>query len=364
MAIPVTLTSRILNKIFSGRPRRMGQKLARVAGQAGHSDTRRRWRKLDTEDKIWAEMQRYLKKGAVLDVGDYDSRTALENAAARGHGDVVRKLVEHGADVNFSGHWRSSHMPLNSAAAIADVDIMRFLLSKGANPNHVNDYGDGALDNLVYASKQQPYIGAPPAKPAEAQECLKAMQEYGFVPTKAQKKNVFDNGPALAPLLPDVQAALDMKAAVEMNNMPALRQLLVDGVSADILADYHVETPLCHAATVGNLDMIELLVGAGAKVELPSPVTQYTPLQAATFNGQKEAFVSLLHKGADAKAPCAVKYDDPTTLDDVAKHSVNPRMKEFVDNVLDTIASAPPAVNTDTVIKVNKPLRIKQQMTP
>lgn len=365
MPYPVTLTSRILNKIFSKRPFRKGQKLARMVKNAGNPDSGwRRCRKLDTQEKIWAEAERYLKKGARIDAGDYDNTTALENACARGFGDIVRKLVAEGADVNASGHWRGDSTPLMSAAVHADVDIVKFLLQKGANANHISDYGKGALDMLCWVSAQQNYQGAPAAKPAEAKECLQSMLEHGFVPTQAQKTRVFKEANVLAPLLPDVQAALDMKAAVENNNLPRLRELLVDGVSPDLLAAYGAETPLCHAATVGNLDMIELLVGAGAKLELASPVSQYTPLQAATFNGQKEAFVSLLHKGADAKAPCAVRYDDPTTLDDVAKHSVNPRMKEFVDNVLDTIASAPPPVNTDTPIKVNKPIRIKPQMGP
>lgn len=364
MAYNIHLTSRILNKIFKNRPHRMGEKLARVASEGGTLLTRRRWRKLDTEEKVWAEMERYLKKGATLGAGSINNMTALEGACARGHADIARKLVAEGADVNASGHWRSDHKPLMRAAAIADVEIVNFLLLKGADPNFVSDYDQGALDMLVWAAAQQPYQGAAPAKPAEAKECLKLLLEYGFVPTQEQKKNVFKDSSVLAPLLPDVQAALDFKAAVEANNLPAVRELLVNGVHADILADYGVETPLCHAATVGNLPMLELLTGAGANLELASPVTKYTPLQAATFNGQKEAFVALLHKGADARATCAVKYDDPTTLDDVAKHSVNPRMKEFVDNVLDTMASAPPAVNTAAAIKVNKPLRLKQAMTP
>lgn len=360
MAIPVTLTSRVLNKIFSRRPHRKGMKLARVAHLAGQDFAPRRWRKLDTEEKIWAEMERYLKKGAQINAADYDSHTALERACSRGYADIVRKLVEHGADVNTSGHWRGDSMPLAAAAVGANVGIMRLLLEKGADPNHTDDYGRGAIDMLIWAATPQNFAGAPPSRLVEAQECLKLMLEYGFAPTPEQKKNIFKEGPALAHLLPEVQAAIDMKTAVEQNNLPALRQLLVDGVPADLLADYGVETPLCHAATTGNLDMIELLTGTGAKLELASPVTQYTPLQAATFNGQKEAFVALLHKGADATAHCAVKYDDPTTLDDVARHSVNPRMREFVQNVMDTIASAPPPVKSEAPIKVNKPLRIKQ----
>jgi hypothetical protein len=358
MTVPVTKTSKVLNKIFKGRPDRLGFKLARVGNRAG------RRRSLDTADKVWAKMEKYLRRGADID-RTYDGESALMHVCGGQFNEVARKLVVHGANINLQSAHNSSRTPLMYAAIAGDPDMVRFLLQHGANTN-VKGWGDTALDCAIDACKPSHNPSYP--KPATGRgsqaaggECVKLLVEYGATIEPQHKQKIFSEAPHVADLIPEVKGALDMHAAVQRNDLPALRDLLVSGVSADCLKDYKVDTPLCHAAASGNLPMIELLLSGGASIELPSPVSQYTPLQAATFNGQKDAFVLLLKKGADAKAPCAVKYDDPTTLDDVAKHSVNPQMTEFVKNVLETIASAPPPVNVNNAIKVNKPLRIRQQ---
>lgn len=58
-------------------------------------------------------------------------RTPLIEAAANGHLDVVRLLVENGADVNLKGEaWEG---PLHFAAERGHVEIVQFLLDHGAD---------------------------------------------------------------------------------------------------------------------------------------------------------------------------------------------------------------------------------------
>lgn len=357
MTVPVTQTSKVLNKIFKGRPDRLGFKLARVGDRAG------RRRSLDTDDKVWAKMEKYLRRGANID-RTYDGDSALLHVCGMNFNSVAKKLVENGANINQQSAHHHSRTALMYAASAGNAEMVRYLLQNGAQVN-LAGWGYTALDNAIDACKPRhnpnypkPATGA--GSQAESEECVKMLVEAGATIEPRHKEAIFCEAPMVADLIPDVKGAMDMHNAVQRNDLPALRDLLVAGVSPDCLKDYKTETPLCHAAATGNLPMIELLLSAGAAIELPSPATKYTPLQAATFNGQKEAFVLLLKKGADPKAPCEVKYDDPTTLDDVAKHSVNPHMTEFVKNVLDTIASAPPPVDVNNAIKVSKPLRIRQ----
>jgi len=57
----------------------------------------------------------------------------LHRAAERGHLDVVKLLLEHGADPNVQDD--EGETPLHHAAAWRDnVDIVRLLLEHGADP--------------------------------------------------------------------------------------------------------------------------------------------------------------------------------------------------------------------------------------
>jgi len=57
----------------------------------------------------------------------------LHFAANNGHVDVVRFLLEKGANVNAQDH--RGRTPLHLAALDGHVDVVRFLLEKGANVN-------------------------------------------------------------------------------------------------------------------------------------------------------------------------------------------------------------------------------------
>lgn len=70
--------------------------------------------------------------------------TPLHSAAAGRHADVVRILLEAGADVHVrqQGGWT----PLHSAAQNGDLDSVRLLLVAGADPTVGNDEGRTSLD--------------------------------------------------------------------------------------------------------------------------------------------------------------------------------------------------------------------------
>jgi ankyrin repeat protein len=61
--------------------------------------------------------------------------TPLGLAAFMGGPDVVRVLLEHGADANDDADNRFGVRPVNAAAAAHDRETMRLLLAAGADPN-------------------------------------------------------------------------------------------------------------------------------------------------------------------------------------------------------------------------------------
>jgi len=66
-------------------------------------------------------------QGLDLNCSDYDRRTALHLAVAGSHLDVIKYLVENGANVNPEDRWNAK--PLDDAI---ETDIIEFLISKGA----------------------------------------------------------------------------------------------------------------------------------------------------------------------------------------------------------------------------------------
>ncbi|CAM3430244.1 hypothetical protein FLLO111716_09810 [Flavobacterium longum] len=75
-------------------------------------------------------------------VSAYPSATPLCNAISKGDFATVKKFVEYGADVNE----RSNDMtPLMIAARYNNIEIMNYLLSKGADVNFRNENGMTAL---------------------------------------------------------------------------------------------------------------------------------------------------------------------------------------------------------------------------
>jgi ankyrin repeat protein len=81
---------------------------------------------------------------------------ALQIAARRGQMEMVRLLVEEGANINyqvFHEHADKSATPLHNAALFGHLPIVKYLLEHGADPTLKDYYGDRAFSN----AKRQKY---------------------------------------------------------------------------------------------------------------------------------------------------------------------------------------------------------------
>lgn len=70
--------------------------------------------------------------------------TALHQAAMDGNVEVAKLLVSAGAKVDVRDRYRAT--PLHYAVASSEMGMVRFLLSKGANPRLKNQRGQTAID--------------------------------------------------------------------------------------------------------------------------------------------------------------------------------------------------------------------------
>ncbi|MCC2646128.1 MAG: hypothetical protein K0R02_193 [Rickettsiaceae bacterium] len=69
--------------------------------------------------------------------------TALMCAVKKGYPDIIKLLVEKGAEVNLAGV--SGLTPLHCAAQKGDLSIVEFLVDKGANVNQLDEFGGTSL---------------------------------------------------------------------------------------------------------------------------------------------------------------------------------------------------------------------------
>lgn len=78
-----------------------------------------------------------------------DGSTPLQLAAQEGDVSLVKSLLQKKADPNFKGKGEHEHEPLLSAYRSRNYDVLRSLLSSGANPFIINpETGNQLLDDL------------------------------------------------------------------------------------------------------------------------------------------------------------------------------------------------------------------------
>ncbi|XAR63586.1 hypothetical protein NMG60_11023575 [Bertholletia excelsa] len=179
------------------------------------------------------EVCKYLLEELKLDVDtrDEDGETPLLHAARQGHTTTAKYLVECGADPAIPSELGAT--ALHHSAGIGDVELLRFLLSKGIDVNSQSDAGTP----LIWAAGHG------------QQDSVEVLLEQDADPNVETDDNI---------------------------------------------------TPLLSAVAASSLACVELLIQAGAKVNVSAGGA--TPLHIAAENGSPEMINCLLKAGADPNA--------------------------------------------------------------
>ena len=271
--------------------------------------------------------------------------TALQAASRHGKIKVVELLLDFGADVNAFGGAHST--ALHAAVKSGEIAVVQRLLSAGASTSLVQE-GEVAhgtplriavKENLSTISKMLIQHGADPKSRLHSvaeQECgrvpisllhqavknkndaiLKTLLAAGADPNfcAGRPKNRWsildteatplhmacDNGFALG-----VQILLDHEAEADANIQQEFNISLLSSMIKR--AEYrtrvtYVKRSLQVAAYRGRLEIVKLLIQAGAEVNYYDSITGHTALSMASSQGHLEVVEELIEAGASIFGP-------------------------------------------------------------
>lgn len=232
--------------------------------------------------------------------------------------DVVRLLIEHGANVNFFSNNKKSvnQTPLMVAAIEGYYDIAEILLDNNADPDLSPKNNDG------------PIIQAALNKNFQVVRLLANRGADVNVVTLITTINIADGNPTLDTPLhyaaeagdaetveyllkheadPDLQEAFGytpLHLACVESHINTARVLLCGGAEINV-EDNDGQTPLHHACAKGDIQMVHLLLSFGADVSVRDSEGK-TPLFKAFDSGATEIFELLVHANTDLN----IKSDD------------------------------------------------------
>jgi len=209
-----------------------------------------------------------LKAGAKLKVANRFGSTPFGLAAGKGFAPVLERMLQAGEDASAVVNGEPVLM---LAARAGDVDAVKLLLAKGADPNTKEPARDQTA--LMWAA-------------AEGNTgVVKTLLEAG-ADIKARSK------------APGKGLVLGTGFVVPRMNDPLGLRSNRDSTSWGIQLDGLQLTPLMWAARAGHIDTMRALVAGGANVNEAKPEGT-TPLILAVINHHWEAASVLLDLGAD-----------------------------------------------------------------
>lgn len=225
-----------------------------------------------------------IKEGADVNYQAPSGETALGLAVDGNFVLFTKELIAAGADVN-KRNTASGRTPLIDAAMTGNAEIVKMLLEAGADKNaRVFLYGQELDENALTAAVNNGN--------SEIADILRRAGAEEITPSAEaeQAAQSVYNSMGITPL----------HYALLAGETEKVKELIASGADVNAKAP-NMGTPLLYACTVGNAEAARLLINAKADVNAAGD-TGYTPLMMACQTGNKELAEILVAAGADVNA--------------------------------------------------------------
>ena len=224
--------------------------------------------------------------------------TPLEEAAREGHKEAIVLLLEHNANIDKGNTINSN--ALIGASIGAHNDILKFLLEKGANINHTDNNGQTALHYICRYAKQW--------------GSMKITNKLNGA-TVENEQSRFSQHTTIFNTLLEYGADVNLKTAygytplhltAESGTTPFIQPLIDKGALIDF-QNAKGYAPLHAGADRGNYECCKILIEAGANIDVIDH-DGFTPILGAVMAQNLDLVKLLVKKGAEKKTAAKVNY--------------------------------------------------------
>ncbi len=223
------------------------------------------------------ELAEFLKLNANMNISDNDGWTPLITAVSKNNSKMVTDLLKAGADINKASNkgWSPLHYTVNGKSQKHDgSDLIKILVSHGANINHQKDNGDTAVHLAVVNNR---------------------INELNVLMSLKADINI-----------PDKDGWTPLISAVYFNDVKSIKSLLrsraaVNKASNKGWSPIHYTVNSEESQKHEGTQLINLLASSQANINSRTDAG-YTPLMLAAANGREKEAELLIKLGADLSA--------------------------------------------------------------
>ncbi|MCY3541212.1 MAG: ankyrin repeat domain-containing protein [Gammaproteobacteria bacterium] len=237
-------------------------------------------------DAIVAEdigaIEKFLSNGVDPNSGrESDNRLPLMHATLHANANVVKLLIDSGADVNGSDGVGNSC--LMTAAFLGAVDCVQALIAGGANLFHRNVIGEDVMDAVAVNWRMTNYYANEIYRLGVTREAVDAGRDK------------------VRPILLEAQeqaAEQDIWVALVLDRLDLVKSHLAEVDDIATIVDTEGSPILVAASALGQVETVKYLLQAGADIESRDAFGSTSLFVAALF-GHEEVAKVLLENDAD-----------------------------------------------------------------